>query len=147
MDMTSVDTDRVVAPERTGERDLGLSLRHRSWGWDAPALDLDFLEYDHGHPVALIEYYRYGNGEGKNPDHPSMRALAKLGTLAQIPVFTARYTPDFQHWWVEALNEYAGPHVGDGKAFNSELEFVTFLYRLRNRGVPGELMRRLQAQK
>lgn len=145
--MTFTPENRAVAPERTGERDLDLSRRHRTWGWDAPALDVDFLEYDHGHPVALIEYYRHGNGEGKQHDHPSMRALTELGTLAGIPVFTARYTTDFQHWWVEGLNERAAVWVGGGKAFNSELEYVTFLYRLRNRGVPGELARQIEARK
>ena len=44
--------------ENTFWRDGALSLRHKKWGYDLPALDMDFLmiEYDHGIPVALIEY-------------------------------------------------------------------------------------------
>jgi hypothetical protein len=45
-----------VKKERSGWRDLELSGRHRRWGWDCPAVDLDFLflEYDKGKAVALV---------------------------------------------------------------------------------------------
>jgi hypothetical protein len=48
---------RDVAKERSGWRDLELSQRHRAWGFDVPAVDIDyFLAYDNGKAVALIEY-------------------------------------------------------------------------------------------
>ena len=36
-----------VRPERTGWRDEKLSQRHRMWGWDCPAVDIDFLLLGH----------------------------------------------------------------------------------------------------
>ena len=48
--------------ERTGWRDERISQRHRLWGVECQAIDLDFLlveyrsEYDDIRPVAIIEY-------------------------------------------------------------------------------------------
>ena len=48
----------MSSKERTGWRDQALSERHRAWGWDCPALDMDFvmIEYDNGKATALVEY-------------------------------------------------------------------------------------------
>jgi hypothetical protein len=50
-----------VRRERTEWRDLELSKRHREWGLNCPAVDIDFLmvEYYYGKPVALIDYKRF----------------------------------------------------------------------------------------
>lgn len=39
---------KAVAEERNGWRDERISKRHRQWGRDCPAVDIDFLmlEYD-----------------------------------------------------------------------------------------------------
>ena len=41
--------------------DRELSDRHRKWGHECPATDIDFLlnEYNHGIPVAIIDYKHY----------------------------------------------------------------------------------------
>ena len=45
-----------VKKERSGWRDLALSLRHKMWGWDCPAVDLDFffLNTTRGNPLHLL---------------------------------------------------------------------------------------------
>ena len=66
-----------VRQERTGWRDEALSKRHRDWGWDCPAIDIDFLmiEYDKGKSVALVEYGGKTNATNakENYSHPSLQ--------------------------------------------------------------------------
>jgi hypothetical protein len=120
-----------VKPERTGWRDESLSRRHRRWGWDCPAVDLDFLflEYDHGKATAIVEY----KNEHAAPQcvaHPTYQALIDLGTRASLPVFACRYTDDFTTWRVFPLNEVAKTYLPQ-RVVMTEPEWVRFLYGLR----------------
>lgn len=45
LDFISLE-EKEVKLEKTCWRDLDLLKRHRVWGWDCPAQDIDFLEYD-----------------------------------------------------------------------------------------------------
>ena len=47
-----------VRQERTGRRDVELARRHRLWGSDCPAMDIDHLvtEFDSFETVGLFEY-------------------------------------------------------------------------------------------
>jgi len=131
-----------VKQERTGWRDEALSNRHREWGWDCPMLDIDFigLEYDSGKPTAIVEY-KNENAQPQYPSHPSYRALAKLGTLAGLPVFACRYASDFSKWQVTPLNSVAT--LKTGRAEMTEVEWVEFLYGLRGRHVPAQVVSKL----
>jgi len=122
--------------ERTGWRDLGLSERHRRWGWNCPAVDLDFLflEYDRGQPVALIEY-KHENAAPQYASHPTYQALINLGTRANVPVFAARYKSDFSKWTLIPLNGVAKT-IQATRICLTEREFVTFLYLLRGYALP-----------
>lgn len=128
-----------VRKERTEWRDLALSARHRKWGWDCPATDIDFLflEYDYGKAVALVEY-KHERAKLQKPSHPSFRALSDLGTRAGIPVIAVRYANDFSWWKVIPLNEKAKEWLPERKTM-IEHEWVTFLYNLRGRELPEEL--------
>ena len=86
----------VTSTERTGWRDERISLRHRQWGDDCPAMDLDFLmlEYDRGKAVAVVEY-KHERAAPLRTGHPSLRALTDLGDRAGLPVFVTRYSDDF----------------------------------------------------
>jgi len=130
---------KIVREERTGWRDLALSQRHRRWGWDCPAVDLDFLflEYDKGKAVALVEY-KHEKAAPQYPTHPTYQAMIDLGTRAGIPVFACRYANDFSTFTAVPLNEIARNHLA-GKTLMTEKEWVTFLYRLRGYNVPDEL--------
>ena len=133
---------RTVKAERTGWRDLRLSERHRRWGWDCPAVDLDFLflEYDKGKAVALVEY-KHELALVQHSTHPTYQAMIDLGNRASIPVFGVRYADDFTWWRVTPLNSWAKTfceEVGLSQSATTmtEEEWVTFLYHIRGYELP-----------
>lgn len=131
-----------VKPERTGWRDEALSRRHRYWGFDVPAIDIDFLmlEYDRGRPVALIEYKRETAGAlrlEEMQEHSSYQALMRLAD--RLPVFVVRYAADLAWFDVAPLNSAAFRQV-PGLTHWSEAEYVRFLYRLRGRTIAGPVL-------
>ena len=127
---------RTVKAERTGWRDLRLSERHRRWGWDCPAVDLDFLflEYDKGKAVALVEY-KHELALVQHSTHPTYQAMIDLGNRASIPVFGVRYADDFTWWRVTPLNSWAKTFCEEQTTMSEE-EWVTFLYHIRGYELP-----------
>lgn len=125
-----------VSRERTGWRDEALSRRHREWGYDVPAADLDFVlvEYDAEEPKAIIEY-KHEAAPVFVSGSSGLRVLAKLGDLAGLPAYLVRYDTELAYFNVRGLNER-------GRAFCpqadwiSERAYVTFLYALRGRPLP-----------
>lgn len=122
--------------EKTGWRDLSLSLRHRDWGFNCPAVDIDLLvEFNCGIPAAIIEYKRWNS----NPDDSvhSIRCLEILADRAKVAFFVVRYTNSESNWFFEiVLSNGIGAEIirANGYRFPlrfSEIEFVRFLYRLR----------------
>jgi len=131
---------QTVRQERTGWRDEALSQRHRKWGWDCPAVDIDFLmlEYDQGKAKALVEY-KHENAKPQDPKHPSYKAMKDLADRAQIPFFAVRYAGDFSWWRVHPLNDYAHKFLPKTCQM-TEVGYVTLLYTIRGRPVPGEVV-------
>lgn len=129
----------IVAQERTGWRDLALSQRHRRWGWDCPAVDLDFLflEYDQGKATAIVEY-KHERADMQNPSHPTYLAMRDLGNRAGVPVFGVRYADDFSWWRVVPLNPPAKSWVPSVMKM-TEHEWVSTLYQMRGRAIPNGL--------
>lgn len=125
-----------VTPERTGWRDMNLSERHRLWGWDCPAVDLDFLflEYDRGKAVALVEY-KHERAKPQMPIHPTYQAMKDLADRAGVPFFACRYKGDFSEFLVVPLNENAR-RILPLRTPMSEAGWVSFLYKVRGREVP-----------
>jgi hypothetical protein len=130
---------KQVKQERTGWRDMRLSERHRHWGWDCPAVDLDFLflEYDKGQPVALVEY-KHERAAPQWASHPTYQAIINLGNRAQLPVFAVRYADDFSWWRVVPLNEQAKQWLSERQEM-TEKEWVTLLYRMRGYDLPEDI--------
>ena len=128
-----------VKAERSGWRDLRLSERHRRWGWDCPAVDLDFLflEYDRGRAVALVEY-KHERAAPQFATHPTYQAMIDLGTRAGVPVLAVRYTDDFSSWQVVPLNVLAKSALPE-RLTMTEREWITFLYQLRGKNPPDDL--------
>jgi hypothetical protein len=122
--------------ERTGWRDEELSRRHRTWGYDLPAVDLDFvlLEYDHSVPVALIEH-KHELAAPVDFNSPNIAALRSLADGARLKAFVVRYGASLDWYRVRPLNEQAKVIVPDEVRLN-EAEYVRFLYRLRGRECP-----------
>lgn len=129
-----------VQSERTGWRDEGLSRRHRRWGWDCPAVDLDFLmlEYDHGKASAIVEY-KNEHAAPQYATHPTYQAMIDLGNRAMIPVIACRYSDDFSKWRVVPLNEFAKTFVPD-RTEMTEKQWVKLLYKIRGYDVPDSVL-------
>lgn len=128
-----------VRQEKTGWRDQRISERHRRWGWDCPAADVDFLmlEYDRGKAAALVEY-KHEMAAPQYPTHPTYRALIDLGNRAGIPVFGVRYADDWSWWRVTPLNGWAKKWVPKQTRMTEE-DWITLLYRIRGIEVPSDL--------
>ena len=122
--------------ERTGWRDSALSERHGHWGFNCPAVDLDFvmMEYNHGKPCALVEY-KHKNARLPDPTHATYRALVSLANgyiEGSLPCFVAIYDPDTWVFIVHPLNDSAREHYKHcaGEPL-SECRFVRSLHLLR----------------
>lgn len=129
-----------VRAERTGWRDLGLSERHRHWGWDCPAVDLDFLflEYDHGKAVAIVEY-KHEKAAPQYASHPTYQAMIDLANRAGIPAIACRYADDFSWWRITPLNKVAEKWIPE-QATLDEGGWVSLLYKIRGYEAPKSLL-------
>ena len=94
--------------ERTGWRDQAISARHRKWGVNCPAVDLDFLmiEYNSGKPCVLVEYKHF-KAQHLNLNHPTYRALSALADSGNLPFIIAYYWPLCWAFRVLPVNEIA----------------------------------------
>ena len=139
----------MTANERHFKRDAWISARHRTWGYNCPAMDLDFVlvEYDNAAPAALIDY-RHENGT-IDLESIGARVLTNLGDMAGIPAYIVQYgftsycndllwaEPAGDPWFrIHALNIDAHAHMPDDDYDGSENAYVAWLYRLRGRPAP-----------
>ena len=140
----------MTAHERTGWRDQQVSARHRRWGFNCPAVDLDFLmvEYHLGVPVAVVEYKHHLNRDGDqiNLEHPTYRALGSLAdatTAKPLPFLVVRYWPDTWAMRVRPVNARAREFLLDGWTDMTERQYVAGLYRMRNLVADDAVLRNL----
>lgn len=133
-----------VRAERTGWRDERLSQRHRKWGWDCPAVDIDFLmlEYDTGRASALVEY-KNEHAKKQYASHPTYQAIIDLGNKAGIPVLACRYSDDFSRYKVVPLNDIAKEFISAPKELN-EFEWVRLLYKVRGREIDDDFLQNME---
>jgi len=124
-------------PERTQWRDQKLSERHRKWGFNCPAIDIDFLmiEFHVGKPIAIVDYKRY-TGSIKNLNQKSINAISILANNSNIPFFVVFYWDDIWAFQITAINNIAKnilqQHKIDKNKILTEQQYVSFLYKLRN---------------
>lgn len=142
-----------VRQERTGWRDESISRRHREWGYNCPAVDLDFLvtEYNMGKPVALVEYKHF-NAQVPNLRHATYRALSSLAdeySNRPLPFVVAFYWPEIWAFRVTPVNA-AARDAFQPEEMLSEYDFVRRLYWLRRltltHEIEGKLSRELPAE-
>lgn len=126
---------RIVKPERTGWRDESISRLHREFGFDYPAVDVDFLlcEYDEGIPVAIIEHKHVSWTEQKKT-HPSFSALRCLADCARIPFWLCVYNTELTVFVLSRMNSIALSMAGKDLRLSRE-GYKNFLQRLRNPAV------------
>ena len=128
----------TVRAESTGWRDLSLSLRHREWGIDCPASDIDCLvEIARGVPVAIIEYKK--SNARVSDSIQSIRSVEILADRAKVAFFLVRYSTARRKWYfrIERANAIGSAflHSESSRVPLSlpEIEYVRLLYRLRRR--------------
>lgn len=129
--------------ERTSWRDESISRRHRTWGFDCPCTDVDFLliEYHIAEPVALVEYKHFQAGF-PNLQQAGYRALQRLAEKADLPLLLTFYWPDVWAFRVYPLNELAKKHFQSGEGL-SERDYVIRLHRMRRIVLSQEMMKTL----
>ena len=140
----TTNTRRRMNAEALMQANMQLSDRHREWGDDCPMVDLDFLmcEYNHGVPVAIVDYKYHG----ARLTQTSVKTYETLSGFydkgqQQIPFFVARYWPGDWGFKVKPVNDAATAffeRVKPGLLADSgewvsltEHQFVWLLYRLR----------------
>jgi len=141
----------MSAQERHNRRDEILSAKHRRWGYNVPATDIDFVlcEYDRQIPKALIEH-RHINGSVHFD--ANMTAIHHLANMASLPFFIVqyRYLGDDGELWKEHVtidtpayfriiigNEHADKlwFTQDVDTFITETEYQAFLHEIRGRQI------------
>ena len=122
--------------ERTGWRDQEISRRHRDWGMNCPAVDLDFvlLEFNHGVPVAVVDYKHCAKAnplEGLN--EWAIKAMSELYNRhgENLPFFVARYWPGSWAFKVLPMNDPARELLPDEWISMTEQRWVTGLHHIR----------------
>lgn len=144
-----------VRKESTGWRDSWISDKHRSWGYDLPASDIDFmlLEYDNMKPITLVEHKTVGCWKqfGRETVLRWHAPVATLATMAGLPSYLCLYEKQPAAFYVLATNEIAERVPGRNGSFGSEMipmserQYVAFLYHLRNRRLPSVLVSELES--
>lgn len=140
----ALEERHAVWGERLSARDMALSARHRKWGKDVPVQDIDWLviEYDSAAPVALIDYQRAISSRPKERRDPSIEAFARLGEAAAVPAFVVRYRYRPWEFCVSPLEDQASGLLPDRRRLR-EIDYVRWIYRLRGREVPAEVVLRI----
>ncbi len=135
-----------VAQERTGWRDEEISRRHRKWGVGCTATDIDFLliEYEHNCPKAIIEY-KHEFAPPQYASNAQYQTLINLGNMAKILIIACRYSDDFSHYKVVALNEYAKKFIPERADFD-EIGWVSLLYKIRGHEVTPEFLKSMEVE-
>lgn len=136
----------MSSEERTGWRDEAISRWHRTIGFDCPMVDIDFVvaEYDHCIPVAIIEYkHERANPRDFESTHPSIKTLCAMADKAAIPFFVVIYSSDLLKFTVRPMNKLAIAKIPCEKVDRPQRQFVNFLYWLRGRKTPPEILEKL----
>lgn len=137
--------EKSVLPESMGFRDMDISNRHRLWGWDCPAVDIDFLmcEYNLGQPIGIIEYkhHNIGSINEKNISYKVLRNLADQ-RINPIPFFIVLYWRDIWAFRVIPMNGKAETFVNQ-PTMMTEYEYVGLLYRIRRNMLKQEIAEKL----
>lgn len=138
----------MTAFERSGWRDQELSARHRLWGHNCPAADLDFLmvEFNTGLPAALVEYKHQKRRYPIDLRHPTYRALIDLAdnyAPGALPFVLAWYWPMTWTFYVAPIND-AAFSVYKRQCFLSERSWVKSLYHIRHLVVAANVLSKLE---
>ena len=124
-----------------------ISDRHRGYGNNCPATNIDCLlyEYNHMQPVAIIDFKARRLAANDRTSF-NARATANLCNMARIPFYLASYSNSEWSFILAPVNAIATQLMqkhGMTETKMSELQFVTFLYDLRGKRLPSETVQKL----
>ena len=114
-------------------RDLDLAQRHLAYGDNCPCVDIDYLlvEYNHGIPVALIDYKYHLAPEPPPTGSASYKAMTTLCDSAGLPLFTAYYWRNPFAYRIYPVNRLARERISGEFKDMSEKTYIKWLYWLR----------------
>lgn len=142
-----------VRQRRSGKhyRDTWLSDRHRLWGFNCPAADVDFLllEFNNERPVALIDYKESHHQEDYADSRSSRNALKLLADNSKIPFLIVKYVTGGGTFQVLPQNEIGAVMCASNRTVLNpqltEVQYVDFLYWLRGMQMPLEILEDITA--
>lgn len=126
--------------EMSFRRDMSFHVARRKFGYNAPATDIDFLEYDNLEPVLLWEAKsiksRWRNGRRT----ASMIVQWKLSKLAGIPYVVVEHNDKWSKITVFKIGgwKHKVPIISDERKMTLR-QFVAWLYKIRGRTIESEL--------
>jgi hypothetical protein len=111
-----------------------LSNRHRDWGYDCPAVDLDFIVVNKGKIAALVEYKHNDSSAlpSKFKHHPTgitLSSLAKEFGL-KIPLLFCYYNDDYSRFTLYPISNSSLEHEPYFGRKLSQKEYFEFLKKL-----------------
>jgi len=133
-ELRSLETPQEVAPAlrgapANGENALAISQRHRLYGELCYATDVDLVLHAGGEPTAVVEYKKRVQGAAKIRISHAYRALARLATHADLPLFLVFYQfAPFQATVIPA-NKHARRLIENGASMD-EPSYSEFLRNL-----------------
>lgn len=134
----------MSAHERTGWRDTDLSNRHRLWGKNVPATDIDFVEYDNSAPKSIFEWKHEGSQFLRDDTTTTVKRI--IADKCGIPFFMVVRDSMMTCFYVHAKNIFARNFLENYGIKESiykiegEDNFVCFLYNTRGREAPDAIL-------
>ena len=125
----------ITMRERSGWRDEAISRRHRLWGVELQATDIDWLVSEYRsesgdiRPAAIVEYKK-GFANSPNLNSPQYIVIGKLATRADLPFFVCHYTADCSQFSVTPANGWAKKILSCTKNFSEE-DYIRLGFFLR----------------
>ncbi len=121
-------------------RDLTFHVNRRKFGYNIPATDLDFLEYDNFQPIDLREFKNKKSGWREGNRTASVRAVYNLAKCANIPFYVIEHNDNYSEitvCFIEGWNEGI-PQLSEQTM--TLPDYVSSLYKIRNRDVPETIL-------
>lgn len=117
-------------------RDKEMSIRHRKYGDECSAIDIDFLEFHYDTPVGLFKIKHESAGLW-DFNSKSTLAFIELANRAGLPAFYVVRASDFSWFKVTALNNHAKTLFGSYVVkVLTEPEYISLLYSIRGLNLP-----------
>lgn len=119
---------RRVSAQKQWEIDVAIKDRHRLWGFDVPAADIDWLvtEYCYRKAKALNEY-KHAEAKRENTLGANLDSMVDLARSARKHAYMTRWQSE-PHWAFEVHSL----QPGDRRVRRmSERQYVEFMYQIR----------------